>query len=202
MARPRGRGLEKARLQQAQEKAASRKARSRGRTVAFGVGAVAVVAAVVAWVISRPPPPGEEYESLGNLHLATLDQPHFAYNSRPPSSGPHLGALADWAEASQELPPELWVHNLEDGGIVLAYSCGDECPELRDRLRTVLADFAGRRVLLIPYSDIVDRAGVEHKAAAVAWTRVYYFDELTEETRGDLDTFIRLYEGVDHHAGR
>lgn len=163
-------------------------------SVILGAGVVATV------VLLQPPAPGLAFADQGNLHLETIDQPHAAYNSRPPSSGPHLPSLADWGESDTPIPPELYVHNLEDGGIVLAYSCGSDCPELAEHLRSTLRDFDGRRLLMIPYDDIVDPDGVAHRAAAIAWGRVLYFDELNEATRDDLNEFIRTFEGVDHHA--
>ena len=140
------------------------------------------------------------FASQGNFHLAAVDEPHAAYNSRPPSSGPHVGGLANWGESDVELPPEIFVHNLEDGGVVLAYSCGVSCPVLVDGLRAMLQEFEGRNLLLMPYQDIVDPNGVPHRGAAIAWGRVLYFDELDEGNGEQLGTFVRTFEGVDHHV--
>lgn len=162
---------------------------------------VAVVAALVALVLLDPPPPGVEFPSQGNVHLAAFDEPHPAYNSSPPSSGWHMGLLAEWGVSEEPLPPELYIHNLEDRGIVLAYNCPDGC----DELQADLVDFVeseGGLLLLTPYEEsIVDPEGQEYRAAAVAWKRVFYFDEFDGATRGEVETFISLYEGVDHHAG-
>jgi hypothetical protein len=49
--------------------------------------------------------------------------------------------------------------------------------------------------------EIADKSGTRYRAAAVAWTRVYYFDELNDETIGEIKAFIRAFEGIDHHAG-
>ena len=159
-----------------------------------------IVAIAIVLVIIQPPAPGMAFADQGNLHLATVDEPHVVYNSRPPSSGPHLGALATWGESEIQLPPELFIHNLEDGGVVLAYSCGGACPELVDELRALVEQFEGRNLLLMPYQDIVDPDGLAHRAAAVAWGRVLYFDEFDESTRDQLDKFIKTFEGVDHHV--
>jgi hypothetical protein len=111
-----------------------------------------------------------------------------------------LGSLAPWAESDVQLPPELWVHNLEDGGVALTYSCGTSCPELVEGLREILQRFDEQHLLLMPYQDIVDPDGVTHRAAAAAWGRVFYFDELNEESTDDLEEFIRTFEGLDNHA--
>jgi hypothetical protein len=174
---------------------------NRRRTMALAAGSVLVVAAAVVLVVIQPPAPGLAFADLGNEHLTSIDQPHIVYNSRPPSSGPHIGSLANWGESEIEVPPELYVHNLEDGGVVLAYSCGDTCPDLVEDLRQVLVDFAGRNLLLMPYQDIVDPDGVARPAAAVAWGRVLYFDDLSDGAIEQLEKFIRTFEGVDHHVG-
>jgi hypothetical protein len=174
---------------------------NRRRTMALAAGSVLVVAAAVVLVVIQPPAPGLAFADLGNEHLTSIDEPHIVYNSSPPSSGPHIGSLANWGESEIEVPPELYVHNLEDGGVVLAYSCGSTCSDLVEDLRQVLVDFAGRNLLLMPYQDIVDPDGVARPAAAVAWGRVLYFDDLSDGTIEQLEKFIRTFEGVDHHVG-
>ena len=202
MARPkRGRTLERKRAEQAAQKAAAAKKANRMRTGLLAAGSVLVVGAAIVLVAIQPPAPGLAFADLGNEHLQTIDQPHVVYNSRPPSSGPHMGNLANWGESDLQLPPELYVHNLEDGGVVLAYSCGTTCPDLVDGLRQTLEDFAGRNLILMPYQDIVDPEGVAHRAAAVAWGRVLYFDDLSDASGEQLDEFIRTFEGINNHVG-
>ena len=200
MARTKGKGLERKRAEESALKAAVAAKASRRRAALLAAGSVLVVGVAVVLVLIQPPAPGLAFSDLGNLHLNSIDEPHLVYNSRPPSSGPHLGSLANWGESDIQIPAELYVHNLEDGGVVLAYSCGSSCPEVVDGLRQTLADFDGRNVLLTPYQDIVDPDGVAHRAAAVAWGRVLYLDELDEDSAGQLDKFIRTFEGVDHHV--
>jgi hypothetical protein len=202
MARPkRGKTLELRRAEEAARKAALTTRANRRRAALMAGGSIVVVAAAILLVVLQPPAPGLAFPDLGNLHLNSLDEPHVVYNSRPPSSGPHMGNLANWGESDLQIPPELYVHNLEDGGVVLTYGCGGGCPELVDGLRQTLLDFAGRNLLLMPYQDIVDPDGVTHRAAAVAWGRVLYFDDLSDASGEQLDKFIRTFEGIDHHVG-
>ena len=175
-------------------------ARRSGRGVRGLVGpaiVVALVAAVAALVVLDEPLPGTEFQSLGNRHLASVEEPHSPYNSSPPSSGPHFGGLAPWTAHDDPVPPELFVHNLEDGGIVLAYDCPDACPEIVAGLSERLEE---GRVLVTPYDGIADTSGTSRRIAAVAWTRVLYLDDLDGESADELDTFISLFEGVDHHV--
>jgi hypothetical protein len=101
----------------------------------------------------------------------------------------------------EPIPPELFVHNLEDGGIVFTYDCPDGCDGLKADLEAYVTE-AGGRTLLTPYEGIVDVDGNRRRAAAVAWTRVFYFDDLDDAARGEILTFVGIYEGIDHHAGR
>jgi Protein of unknown function (DUF3105) len=166
-----------------------------------GLIGLAVVVGGTALVMLDPPLPGEEYLSMGNAHLATIDEPHDAYNSKPGSSGPHFGSLAGWEVHETPVPNELFIHNLEDRGVVLAYNCPDGCQDLADGLAELWAEQRGN-VLVTPFEgEIAGQDGTTHRAAAVAWARVYYFDELNDETVGEIKAFIRAFEGIDHHPG-
>lgn len=197
MARPKGRAVERKRAEKAAQAEATQRRTHLRNSLLIAGGAVAVVAAAVVLVLAQPPAPGVAFPDLGNEHIASVDQPHVPYNSSPPSSGPHIGSLAPWGELDQVVPPEVYVHNLEDGGVALVYSCTD-CSDLVDGMRQAMA--VADRVLLFPYPDIVDGDGTPHRAAAVAWNRVFYFDQLDEQTTGDLEQFIRDFEGIDHHV--
>lgn len=178
--------------------AAPRRPRRGARGLVGPAILVVLVGAVVALVLFDEPVPGTEFQSMGNAHLSTLDEPHGPYNSAPPSSGPHFGGIAEWTLHDDPVPPELFVHNLEDGGVVLAYDCPDGCPDVVDDLSTRLDE---GRVLVTPYDGITDTTGASRRIAAVAWTRVLYLDDLGEESASELDVFISLFEGVDHHVG-
>lgn len=199
MARSRGRGLEVEQIKKAEEKAAEQAKEVRRKSVLTVLGIVVALGAVAAFIMLQPPPPGTAIASLGNQHIATLAEPHAPYNSRPPSSGPHLGNLAAWGtDAEEPLPPELFIHNLEDGGIVLAYDCPAGCDDIVAGFRDILG--GGERVIMTPYEGIADQAGTPMRAAAVAWNRVYWFDEWNDDIRNEVEAFIRIYEGLDHHV--
>ena len=162
--------------------------------------AVAIIGGLGLLVVLDPPPPGTVFADQGNTHLETPSDPHAAYNSSPPSSGPHWGGLANWGVSPEPIPPEVFVHNLEDGGIVFAYDCPDGCDGLQADLEAYVAA-AGGRTLLTEYDGIVDPEGNRRRAAAVAWTRVFYFDDLDDAVRGEVDAFVRIYQGLNHHVG-
>src|SRR5262245_59422233 len=105
----------------------ARRLRRRLRAGSAIVG-IAVVAVVLGWFAYRAVAdlPGEKFADQGNLHIQRETDPHTAYNSDPPTSGPHLPFIAPWGVHTRPIPRELQVHNLEDGGVVLQYNC--ECP--------------------------------------------------------------------------
>ena len=59
--------------------------------------------------------------------------PHIAqcspvgYSTNPPTSGPHYGLWASWRAYADRVPRGFWVHNLEHGGVVVAYNCPTGC---------------------------------------------------------------------------
>ena len=113
----------------------------------------------------------------------------FVYNSTPPTSGPHLGSLAQWGVYEEPVPNELQVHNLEDGGVMVQYDCPDGCPELVDQLAEIVEEY-DEGVILAPYP------GMDSRIALTAWQRIDQFDEFDEER---VQRFIRAYAGDDHH---
>ena len=58
-----------------------------------------------------------------------------AWNSNPPTSGPHYGEWAVWRFYDEEVPLVKSVHNLEHGGVVIHY--GPQVPQAEvEKLRT------------------------------------------------------------------
>ncbi|HTY79985.1 MAG TPA: DUF3105 domain-containing protein [Candidatus Bathyarchaeia archaeon] len=149
-------------------------------------GAIVLALAIHLWVSSRP---GRWVPSLGNDHLQSADQKHAPYNSDPPTSGPALTYIAPWGIHAQRIVPELQVHNLEYGGVLVQYSCPEDCPDLVTRLRAVVLRY-DRFVILAPYP------GMRSKVALTAWTRIDTFDEFDERR---IVRFIEAYRGIDHH---
>jgi hypothetical protein len=168
----------------------SRSARRR-RLGMLGLAAAVVVAVVVGYFAYQASAnrPGVEFPDQGNLHIQTESDPHVPYNSDPPTSGPHLPYLAPWGIHTTPVARELQVHNLEDGGVVIQYHCPNGCPDLVDKLATIVKGYE-RQVLLAPYP------GLKTRIALTAWTRLDAFDEYDE---GRILRFIRVYRGIDHH---
>jgi DNA-binding beta-propeller fold protein YncE len=137
---------------------------------------------------AKPNGPGSAVTSLGNAHVDNPLAEHAAYNSSPPTSGPHTPYLAEWGVHRIPIPPETQVHNLEDGGVLLQYSCPTPCPELIEQLETISTKY--ERVVIAPY-PLMDR-----RIALTAWERIDLLDDFDEKR---IIAFVEAYHGHDHH---
>ena len=153
------------------------------------VVAAAVVLAVAGYFAYRAQAdlPGTKLQDLGNRHIPTAETPHEPYNSEPPTSGPHLPYIAPWGVHTRPIPPELQVHNLEDGGVLVQYNC--ECPDLVAQLRPIVQKY-DKQVILAPYPTMKPRI------ALTAWTRIETMDQFDAKR---IQRFIDSYRGIDHH---
>ena len=189
-----GRGSRKERREAARERrrkeARRREMVTRGRRILLGALALAAVAAIGYWWYARAAARDtwEHVPSQGNAHIPRADYPHEPYNSTPPTSGPHVAGLAPWGVHRDALPPELLVHNLEDGGVVVYYGCED-CPDLVAKLAAIVNRH--KRIVLVP------GRGLSHRIVLSAWT---VLDRMQEFDEARIVRFIKAHEGVDHHA--
>jgi uncharacterized protein DUF3105 len=91
------------------------------------------------------------------------------YNSVPPTSGQHYNqagvAPATWGIKDSQLPPEVTTHNLEHGGIVIAYNnlTPSETDQLKGTVRSLM-NGAYRKIILEPYPTLADA-----KVALTSW---------------------------------
>jgi hypothetical protein len=91
------------------------------------------------------------------------------YNSVPPTSGQHYNvaglAPAPWGIKDSTLQNEVTTHNLEHGGIVIAYN--NLTPAETDQLKGIvraLMNGAYRKIILEPYPALTDA-----KVALTSW---------------------------------
>jgi hypothetical protein len=149
--------------------------------VVIGVAVVAFVALVLglraAGVFEPPPPPPPSLqpgETIGTL-MADEGSGHIPvgqtaqYKTEPPTSGEHWSsqtppAPAPWGIKDAMLPREITTHNLEHGGIVIAYN--NLSPQEVDQLKTLVTGLRRQynKVILEPYPPLTDA-----KVAITAW---------------------------------
>ncbi len=124
-------------------------------------------------------------EPAHRADCSAMDFPRY-----PPSSGPHYGTWADFATYSAPVPWGFLLHSLEHGAVVLAYSCGDACPEVPAAFARIAAQIDdplcsthpnGNRIVLVPDPDLPT------PIAAVAWEHVYLATCLDETS---LSAFV------------
>ena len=116
-----------------------------------------------------------------------------AYNSTPPTSGPHWGT--GWAGcgiSDEELPHEQIVHNMEHGQVIIGYNLTDEA-EI-ERLKGIARSLPGRRIWMIlhPYSKI--NGG---EVAVSAWRWLDRFEGVQEERIRQFYDAHRNNSGVE-----
>lgn len=94
------------------------------------------------------------------------------YQSVPPCIGDHWTAWTAWGEHEDVIPPEVYVHNLEHGGVALLYDCPEGCDDMVSELRAYAAgvpddDGGDFRYVLTPFeSELPGPVAV----AAWGWT--------------------------------
>lgn len=149
---------------------------------------------VLAWLAVAPVfasdlDPGQAIPGQGNQHLQSPGSPHPPYNSVPPTSGPHVPWLARWGMHRIPIPWQVQVHNLEDGGVIIHYRCGNPCPDAVTALERLVAEYP-TQVIATPEPKL------SSKFALTAWGRLATLEELDEPL---MRRFIDAYRGLDHH---
>ncbi len=172
------------------EEAKRREVATWSRRLLLGVVALAAAGAIGYWWYARAGTRAtwEYFPSQGNAHIPRVDAPHEPYNSTPPTSGPHVPWLGPWGVQKGPVPPEVLVHNLEDGGVVIYYGCED-CPDLVAQLAAIVNRY--ERVILVAGK------GLSHRIVLSAWT---VLDRMQEFDEARIVRFIKVHEKVDHHA--
>ena len=113
---------------------------------------------------------GTHQQDLSNAHVPAGQT--VTYPSLPPTSGSHWAqpaGPAPWGVKTAWLPFEVTTHNLEHGGVVIAYN-GLSTAEL-DSLKKVVRDLMSAgfpKVILEPYPKLSDA-----KVALTAWSWLY-----------------------------
>src|SRR5713101_3269220 len=133
---------------------------------------------------------GTHLGNQGNSHIP--DNQRFTYNSTPPTSGPHWQVPAQWGIKDAQEQNERTTHNLEHGGIVIAYSpnlAAEEVTKLKSLVRGLMSS-SFRKIILEPYAQLSDA-----KVALTAWTWIL---KLPGYDEAQITKFVRAhYEGSD-----
>lgn len=142
---------------------------------AIGVAVLAVVGFMV-WQGIKPAA-GESFPIMvSSPHIETDTDPG-TYNSDPPTSGPHYAEEARaglYDTNSYKYPAGYLVHNLEHGYIIFWYNCAilddSACAQLKTKLRTVIDDVGGVKVIAYPWPSL------DVPVVATSWGRMLKFE--------------------------
>lgn len=126
--------------------------------------------------------PGQFIPDQGAPHVAPGTK--FDYNSNPPTSGPHFATPSEWGVYKEEIHDQILIHNLEHGGIWIAYKPSISA-EVVSKLEAIAKEF-GRKVIMAP------RPANDTDIALAAWNHLDKFSagEFSEER---VRAFIKAY---------
>jgi len=119
---------------------------------------------------------GEKQADQGRAHIKPGEQ-HAAYNSELPSSGPHYSAAAPWGIKDSALVDETLIHNLEHGGIEIAYK--PDLPQVQiDQLKNIFAKLPASSKFNKTKAVLVPRAANTRPVELAAWTYTLALDSV------------------------
>jgi uncharacterized protein DUF3105 len=130
--------------------------------------------------VAHPENVGQAVPNEGWDHIPVGTQA--TYTHQPPTSGQHYAqqgvAPVPW-QTINTLQPEVWIHNLEHGGIVILYNCPSGCDDLQKKLTSYVNDivpaepqFGEYKILMSPYSQGMG----DHAVALLAWNYIELLD--------------------------
>ncbi|MBW3568528.1 DUF3105 domain-containing protein [Candidatus Parcubacteria bacterium] len=122
---------------------------------------------------------GQSHEDQGREHLAN-GATYGQYNSDLPSSGPHAQQPTNWGIHETEVPPETFVHNLEHGGVVIAYK-PDLPQDQIEKLKALFGPPYSRENFQPSKALVMPRASNSKPIQLASWTKTYELDEFNED---------------------
>lgn len=156
----------------------------------FGVVIAGGLVSLIVWKAKQPAAvtPGEIYSSLGQDHIALNATPPKPYNSNPPSSGGHYQQPANWGMYDYEVNDKIFIHNLEHGGVWIAYRPAISSSVVSE-LQAFVDENGKAKLVMAP------RSANDADVALVSWGHVYKFNlsgtALTEEQKNNIKVFYR-----------
>lgn len=127
---------------------------------------------------------GEAVPLLSREHINPGDN-HYAYNSNPPTSGPHYPNPANWGIYDNQLPDEQLVHNLEHGGVWVSYK-SDLDKDSLEKLKKLVGSYRSK-VILEP------RSQNDVPIAVASWGRLMKLNSYEEQ---------KIKEFIDYYRNR
>lgn len=145
---------------------------------------------VAAETDDSPDLPGQFFPSQGRDHLPPGER-YEAYNSDPPTSGPHSPETLDWRVYDEPQQREKAVHNMEHGGVIVWHHCvSAACQDVMTQIRSIVEGYLadGALVVMLPYPEMEDDT-----VALTSWTRLDKF-AASEYAEDRVRRFIQVHE--------
>lgn len=137
----------------------------------------------VFWFIKTPSEkPGEAVPIQPNEVIKPGDPLPGIYLTNPPVSGWHYADKTSWGVHDEELPDQILIANLVDGGVWISYH-PDLPPEIIDSLKKIVSEYK-TGVVLTP------RTNNDKLISLAAWGRLDKFDYYDEAR---ILKFIKAY---------
>jgi Protein of unknown function (DUF3105) len=195
--RPQPSNRSRRRRPSAAERAAAAARRRRLRIIAWVTAAVLLVGGAIGFAVVRSQANTRAVRALGVQTFASQGQEHLqpgqdytAYNSTPPTSGPHSPSPAPCGISSQPIPNTVQVHDLEHGVVMVQYRPGLD-PAQVSALEALGRSYSSH-VIVAPYPNLPT------PVAATAWTKLLRLDRADV---GKLRRFIDLFRQKGPEAG-
>ena len=169
-------------------KATDRRSQKLYRNLTWVGGALVAIGVIVGLVllvqsnVALAGAPGERIPIQGADHIER-GQVHAAYNSDPPTSGPHYVDTLDAGFYETPQLDETLVHNLEHGHIVISYDCSRlaDCGAAKQQLRDIFSAYNGWKVTIVPR---------QNKDAAIALTAWGWLEKMDSVDEARIRKFI------------
>jgi hypothetical protein len=126
----------------------------------------------------QPQGPGQKMPDRGQTHVP--EGTRVTYEENPPTSGPHWPVWARWGFYRDPVPEEMFVHNLEHGGIVLLFNCPTPCPDVIRQLEALYPTLPASKYGY-PKVVVTSNSRIKRRFALLAWTRLDEFDRLDRD---------------------
>jgi hypothetical protein len=114
---------------------------------------------------------GEKMPDQGALHVAR-GAAHSAYNSNPPTSGPHWAGVAGPGIKNEIVPDELVLHSMEHGAAVVWYREGMDQSDV-DKITDAFNNSSGKKIMLA-------RKDLDVPVALTSWGYLLKLDTVDE----------------------
>lgn len=116
---------------------------------------------------------GEKMPDLGGQHVVR-GAAHLAYNSNPPTSGPHWTGVAGPGIKDEPVPDELILHSMEHGAAVVWYREGLDQSDV-DKITEAFNNSSGKKIMLA-------RKDLDVPVALTSWGYLLKLNTIDEGT--------------------